>query len=388
MTLHPVVGHDDLRRQLTRSLHSGGLPQALLLHGLRGVGKQRLALWIGQSQVCQAPRPDTGPCDECGPCRMVLNLEHPDVHWHFPLVRPKGVTGDRLGPALESARHDTLAEIRANPLRPSHSAEVRGIYFAIIQDLRRRAHVRPSMGSMQTFIIADAEFLVPQESSPEAANALLKLLEEPTAGTRFVLTSSEPGRLLPTIRSRTVPLHVSPLPLPTVQEFLESRGGVPAEQARWVAGLSQGSPGRALGFLPVGDDPGPLEAIRREAFSLMEAAISDAAADRYVRASAYTATGGRGMIDLFGFLEEWLRDLAAAASGAHDHVLSRDMLPRLLQMVERSALEPSDIGESLSVLDATRAMARGNVNPQLVVFGLLDRLHRSLRPARLVTSGV
>ena len=208
--LHPVAGHEGARRALARAHGAAGLPRAMLFHGQRGVGKQRLALWAAQLQVCEAPTTE-GPCDTCRSCRMALGVEHPDIHWFFPLPRPKGVSGDRLADALESDRIDRLVDLRQQPLQASQDNQLRGLYLGMVQTLRRRAHVAPSMAATQVFLIADAELLVPQEASQEAANALLKLLEEPPSSTRFILTSSEPGRLLPTIRSRAVPLHLAPL---------------------------------------------------------------------------------------------------------------------------------------------------------------------------------
>ena len=68
--------------------------------------------------------------------------------------------------------------------------------------------MRPSVGSRKVFVVGDAEAMVPQESSPEAANAFLKLLEEPPADTTLILTSSNPGALLPTIKSRVLPIRL------------------------------------------------------------------------------------------------------------------------------------------------------------------------------------
>jgi len=82
---------------------------------------------------------------------------------------------------MEKARYETLVERRAQPLRPaSATKEPTGLYLAVAQTLRSHAHRRPAVGPRQVFVIGDAETLVPQESSQEAANALLKLLEEPS----------------------------------------------------------------------------------------------------------------------------------------------------------------------------------------------------------------
>ncbi len=387
IALHDVVGHEDIRRSLARAHHEHMLPSALLLHGLRGVGKQRLALWLAQLQLCAAPTPE-GPCQECRACRLALALEHPDLHWYFPLPRPKGVSGDRLADALETARIEALAEIRAQPVRASQGDELRGLYLGLIQGLRRRAHVRPSMSDAQVFIIAEAEYLVPQESSPEAANALLKLLEEPPAGTRFILTSSEPGRLLPTIRSRAVPLHLAPLPPDVVASFLRDHAGVDEDTARRAAFLGQGSIGRALGFLPDGEDPGPLESLRREALLLVESALADGRSPGFLRALAYAPSGARSLVEVFAFVEDWLRDLAAVAAGAEEMVLSRDALPRLRELAGASNLAASAVADALPALEEARELARGNVNPQLVVSGLVRRLRSSLKTASFPTGSV
>jgi DNA polymerase-3 subunit delta' len=377
--MHALVGHEEIRASLVRAHGAAGLPAALLLHGLRGVGKQRLAHWIAQLQVCERPDP-RGPCGACRPCRLALALEHPDIHWYFPLARPKGVGGDRLADALEVARSEALAELREQPLRPSRADELRGLYLGLVQGLRRRAHITPTMARVQVFIIADAEYLVPQESSPEAANALLKLLEEPPGGSRFILTSAEPGRLLPTIRSRSIPIHVSPLPVETVARFLEEQRGADAATARRAAGLGQGSIGRALGFLPDGDEPGPQEAMRREALTIVEAALVDSVAAGWSTALGYSPAGARSLVELFAFVEEWVRDVAAVAAGADGSVRSQDELPRLRELVRAAGAASADVAGALPAVEEARELARGNVNPQLIVAGLVRRLRRSLRP--------
>lgn len=384
--LHDVAGHQAARRALARAHAAEGLPSAMLFHGARGVGKQRMALWTAQLQVCESPGPD-GPCDSCRPCRLALGLEHPDIHWYFPLLRPKGASGDRLGDALDVARIDALVAFRNEPLTPSVGDEYRGLYLAMIQNLRRRAHVAPSEAPVQTFIVADAEFLVPQESSPEAANALLKLLEEPPGSTRFILTSSEPGRLLPTIRSRSVPLHLSPLPRAEVAAFLVEHRRTDEKTATWAATLAAGSIGRALGFLPEEDgEAGPLEGTRREAFTLVEAALSGHRAEGWVQALKQAPSGARRMIELFYFVESWVRDLAAVAAGAPEAVLNQDALESLRRIARDRDLRPADAATALQGVEEAREMARGNVNPQLIVAGLTRHLRRTLLPRRVPTS--
>src|SRR2546427_11551905 len=85
MPLPPLIGHERVKTRLAGAHASGKLPQALLLAGPRGVGKQRLALWLAQLIHCEAPGSTQESCGQCRSCRLVLSLQPPDVHWFVPL---------------------------------------------------------------------------------------------------------------------------------------------------------------------------------------------------------------------------------------------------------------------------------------------------------------
>jgi len=311
---------------------------------------------------------------------MTLSLEHPDVHWYFPLPRPKGVAGDRLVDALEEARLEELAAIREQPLRASHEDEVQGLYVGTVRSIRQKAYKRPVMAPGQVFVIGDADALVPQEASPEAANALLKMLEEPPGQCRFILTTSEAGHLPATIPSRTVPLHLAPLALSDVAGFLRDEAGMTAKTAEWAAGLSQGSIGRALGFRSEGAEAGPLERLRRSALEIVAAAAGARASDGHALALGFPPAGARALVDLFAFVEEWLRDLAAVAAGARHTVIHRDALAELDRLVAKADLTPRRVAAAFRHVEKARELAVANVNPQLVIGGLVHALRRSLAP--------
>lgn len=380
MALHPVHGHEAVRKALARARSRGTLPTALLFHGPRGTGKQRLALWLGQLVLCEEPSTG-GPCGECHSCRLALHLRHPDLHWYFPLPRPKRAsTPEKLAAALEEARADALVALRDNPILPSYRDDPAAYYLAQIQGLRRKAHSRPSMSPEQVFVVAEAESLVPQESSPEAANALLKVLEEPPRGTRLVLTSNEPGRLLPTILSRTVPVHVAAQEESTVREFLVERAGADPDIAARYAPLASGSIGVALGFVPDGDEPGPLDQVRQEAFQILRAALIPDPGSGFATALQYRVAGARGYVDHLALLEGWIRDLAAAASDAPERIVNVDARDWLVRQARDRGLHPAQVARSMEVVEEARWQARGNVNPQLFVTGLVAGLRARLFP--------
>lgn len=382
MSLHELVGHREGRLAVARAFDTGRLPQALLLHGAPGVGKQRFGLWIAQLLLCEKPSAE-GPCGRCQGCRLAMRIEHPDLHWYVPVRKPpsKG-SPQRDDEALEEARQTRIQELRSRPLQPTHSSEPLGLHLGTIRNLRRRAANRPSMASRQVFLVANAEELVSQEASPEAANALLKLLEEPPESLTFILTSAEPGRLLPTIRSRTSSLHLPGLPEDAVSTFLQEMRGVEASKAEATARLASGSIGRALGYLPdEGEEDGPLEALRKESFRLLRDALSDDPAQRFSRALQYAPSGARGLRELLLGLEVWLRDLAAARTSP-EALLNRDAGDWLVRTVEELGIDPAAVARSMEALHDARAQAAGNVNPQLLLSGLLIRLNRTLVPPR------
>lgn len=315
---------------------------------------------------------------------MAMNLEHPDLHWYFPLAKPKGVRPAKLADAMERARYDALAECRERPLRPAAIAtEPTGLYMAVAQTLRSDAHRRPALGARQVFVIGEAEMLVPQEASQEAANSLLKLLEEPPPTTLLILTSSEPGRLLPTIRSRTMPLHLPPLPPDSVEQFLIEFGQVSPDEAPRAAHLGRGSIGRALGFLPNGADPGPLEVLRAKAFELLAAASNKDGGAVYRRSLEFGATRSRGLMPLFEFLEDALRDLSLTGARTPEGLVMEGLInPDRVDLLERIRKErdihPVAVTRAFRHLEEAKELVAGNVNPQLIVAGLLTGLREEL----------
>src|SRR6266508_5200769 len=95
MPIPPLYGHEGTRNRLVGAIASGRLPQSLLFEGPRGVGKQRLALWLAQTLVCEQVG-GKEPCGACQACKLVTTLSHPDVHWFVPVeVAKKGADADK-----------------------------------------------------------------------------------------------------------------------------------------------------------------------------------------------------------------------------------------------------------------------------------------------------
>src|SRR5258707_12194015 len=129
----------------------------LFAAGAPGVGKQRLALWIAAGIVCE--KGPGAPCGACQGCRMTGALGHPDVHWFFPIPRPKGDESKQVEEAEESLGALIQAR-RENPVygRPDG---MHGRFLPLVRALPPRAQMRPPLARAKVFIVAEAELLVP-----------------------------------------------------------------------------------------------------------------------------------------------------------------------------------------------------------------------------------
>ncbi len=320
----------------------------MLLHGPEGVGKQRLALWVAQMLLCAD---EQAPCGTCQGCQFVLAGQHPDLHWLFP--RPKLKDTD---PAVEDVKLDyeqAIADrVKDHGLykRPGGSE---GIYRYVARLLTQQGALSPALARRKVFIVGDAERMVPQASSPDAANAFLKLLEEPPANTTFILTSSEPASLLPTIRSRVISFRVSRLTDDDVRLFLAEPcvrarlGAEGSDDAR--VRLAAGAPGRLLG----GDEQ---DAALKRAQAFLDAARGGR--ERWLRAAF--GTGGKG------------------ARGAFSDVL--DAVSVLLHQRARDAAVAGQDQAAVAAARAVRAVEEAklatqtNVSPQLISARLLREI--------------
>jgi DNA polymerase-3 subunit delta' len=385
MPLHALTGHQAARRRLSRAVAAGKLPQVLVLTGPAGVGKQRLALWLAQLVLCQRPTPggelastagrEAGskagtefgrapggePCGACRACHLVEGLSHPDLHWFVPITRPKASEPDKQVEEAAETLAQVMEERRAKPLYgPVDGMASHGV--ASVRLLQRQAALTSVEGGRRVFIIGEADRLVAQEGTEVAANALLKLLEEPPPGSLFVLTTVDVRRLLPTIRSRSVPVRLSRLTDAEVREFLTAHARPPLsrEALEERVTLAAGSIGAALGD---GEEAGKAY---QAAGQLLEAVLAGPA-PRLERALRQTPWSARG--DFTAMLDALAETLNEAARGTLGQRTRRPVPPALLR--HRT---PDPFLQAMDHVVQAREAAQGNVNPQLLLATLSEDL--------------
>lgn len=357
MAIVPLFGHPDLRARLHDVASRGALPASLLLHGARGVGKQRLALWLGQILVCDVPA--SAPCGTCQGCRFAQELKHPDLHWFFP--RPRLKDSD---PDLDDVRGDyaeAIAErVRDGGLYPPASGSD-GIYVATVRAIVQQAVLSPAIARKKVFIVGDAERMVPQEGSEQAANAFLKLLEEPPSDTTVILTSSESGALLPTIRSRVVSIRVPPLSQDDMRLFLANE-----TVTERLAGDKDLPSGAAERMVFAGGSPGRLfagagwTAAVENARQLLDS-VSGKPVARYEAAWAQASSKARGSFaDALDALTVALHERARAS---------------VRRGADAAALATT---RAIEAVELAKERVAGNVSPQLITVNLLRQLKELL----------
>jgi DNA polymerase-3 subunit delta' len=233
MALSAIKGQDRAVNLLRSAFGSGRLSHAYLFHGPDGVGKEATALAFAQGLNCESGGLDA--CGTCHACRMAESLSHPDIHLLFPV--PSTLKAPE--------RAEMLARYAREGYRDTDFGRKSAIISVetILSDMVVKANQKPYVGPWKVFIIADADAM-----TTEAANTLLKTLEEPPDQTVIILTTSRPNALPATVISRCQSVPFSSLPASVVREVLlsDERFSFDEALAAEAASLSQGSVGLAV----------------------------------------------------------------------------------------------------------------------------------------------
>ncbi len=318
--MRDVAGHRHARAVLEHAVLSGQVRHAYLLTGPESIGKTTLALAFAQLLECQRRVPtETEPCGVCSACRKVAHGTHPDV----ALVEPP--QGKRT------------------------------LDVETVREVLRAASLSPSEGAWRVFVVPEAERMTPQ-----AANALLKTLEEPPPGVVLLLTCAEPDRLLPTIVSRCQLVPLQPLAPDELAEALERRWQVGAAEAQELASLANGRLGWAV---RAHSEP----SLRTKRAGLLAALVRLASVGRDERlrqagALAPDVASAQQTVELWTV---WWRDVVLAASGA-PHLGTTG---EVRQEAERQgrALGFERAYAFLQSLLAAQAALEQNANPRLTL---------------------
>lgn len=315
-----IVGQDHILQFLRSTLNRGRLTSAYLFHGPNAVGKRSTAQQFLATILCLSPR-GTSPCGNCNSCILWYKSAHPDA----VLIK-----------------QDELKTLGVDDIR----------------ELQRKLSFRPTVSTYRVALIGNADLL-----TIEAANALLKTLEEPPQNTVIVLCATMLSTLPLTVRSRCQQLNFRLVRQPLIYDLLRERTDS-AELALNLSHLAFGRPGIGLALL---EHPDELELYRNRVASLIDI-LSAPLAKRLQQAPLLLPQGKQADMreELLPLIDLWMwivRDTVLIREQNEEHIVHRFLLDSLREVSKRFTTR--HLLRFLRSLEEVKQLLRQNVNPQL-----------------------
>ena len=237
MHFKQVIGQEVIKQQLIRMVHDDRLSHALLFAGNTGVGKLTMALAFAQYLNC-TQKGEHDSCGVCPSCRKMSKLAHPDLHFVFPVhkIDGKEVSDNFLPEWRKMITQSSYFDLTQWMTAIGSEKAPGTIYTRESAEIVRKLSMKSFEAEYKVMII-----WLPEKMRVEAANKLLKLIEEPPSKTIFLLVSNQPGEILGTILSRSQQIVFPRLTDEDLMKAFVDGEGVSADQARFVTRLANGS---------------------------------------------------------------------------------------------------------------------------------------------------
>lgn len=317
-------GNEETVRRLREMLAHGRFPQAVILSGPTGSGKYTLALMLAKAMNCLSPTTTGGLPDFCGQCSTCLRIAQAE-----DLEARVAEAVEARENLRETDKKETRLFVQTHPdvlIIPPDPPQLM-IKVDQVRRVIETIYFRPGDAKERVYIFTDSAFM------KEAANSLLKVLEEPPDFATIFLLAENPGELLPTIRSRSMIVSLAALPVEELESYLaKHRSDWNAKQRALVARLAEGAVGRARSF-----DLAAYTAARAHALTILNSALRSADhSDLFKITETYRAGAeGREKIErLLRTLYSLLQDLIFLNSSTPDLVRNTDIQSDLKRLAE------------------------------------------------------
>ena len=372
MTFNDFLGNTAAVEHLRTAIAAGRLPHSLILAGPTGAGKYTLALMLAMAVECERQPRDLwsngqsfasfcGVCRNCTRIASAANLEEQ--------VDQAVAAREDL---RETDKKDTRILIQPHPdvlIVPPDPPQLL-IKLGQVRTVINRSHTLPGEAPRKIFIFTAANFM------KEAANSLLKVLEEPPATVHIIILAENPGELLPTIRSRCAIVRLGALPCEEIEMLLaDRRADIPPKQRNLIARLAQGAAGKALGF-----DLAAYTAARADALLLLRNAASEPDHTALFKMTETYRAGAEGQqktAELLRTLSLLLEDILLLQAGTPELLRNTDLRAELERFAQ--ALSFQWIEQASRGLDQVQSGMRRNLLRSLSLDAFAGQLTTAAR---------
>lgn len=246
MKFSDIPGHENAKQRMRQMTATDHLPHAILLEGPSGIGKMALARAFAQYIHCEHRDPNGDACGKCQPCLLHQSMNHIDTTYVYPVVKTDGMNS---APVSSDFREEWLGYLDGR----------------LYMDLQAWAGTFNKKNAQPTTYVSESSELLrtlaftshvsrykiviwwlPERMNLEAANKLLKLIEEPYDDTLFIMVSDNPREILPTIYSRVQRIQLKRLPDETVAQYLSSHFDISPSDAMAIAHIAEGNVVKAM----------------------------------------------------------------------------------------------------------------------------------------------
>ena len=366
-TFNDFLGNTGAVESLRSAIAAQRLPHSLILAGPAGIGKYTLALMLTMAVECERQPRDlwsngqslAGFCGVCRNCTRIAEAADLDAAVETAVAAREDLR--------ETDKKDTRVLIQPHPdvlILPPDPPQLL-IKLGQVRTLIQRAHYLPAEAPRRIFLLTSGAMM------KEAANSLLKILEEPPPTVHIMLLTENPGELLPTIRSRCATVRLGAIPAEEIEMLLsERRSELPPAQRSLLARLAQGAPGRALSL----DLPAYLAA-RADALVLLRSALSEPDHTTLFKMTETYRAGAEGQQKTTAMLRALallLEDLLLLGAGTPELVRNLDLRAELERMA--GTLSFAWIEQAVRGLDQVHSGMRRNLLRSLALDSFAGQL--------------
>lgn len=366
MKFADIPGHEDAKRRLREMADTGHVPHALLIEGPEGSGKFALARAFAQYLHCT----DRRDGDSCGRCRSCIQHEafsHLDVIYSFPVVKLKGkptISNDCLDLFRDFLRESPFMDFRLWLTALDNINAQPQIYVEEGNEILRRVSFMTRSAGRKTVLM-----WLPERLHPDAANKLLKMVEEPFEDTVFVMTSDNPRQILPTIYSRTQRIELKRYSDAELTALLAARG-ISSGEAADLARVAEGNVNKALELHSGAEE----HTMHLELFkSLMRSAYGRKVAELRKWSQDVAALGRERSMEFLDYCSRLVRE-SLMMHLAEPRLLTLDSAERQFLSRFFPYINERNVIDFTVLLDNARRDIAANGNAKMVFFDMAVRI--------------